>query len=496
MRRSLAIVLVLAALLAPRPARALDGADVVVVYNRKASGSQQVADHYMAARGVPRANRVAVAVPDAERMARRDLPDMVAPIRKRVDALKAQGRAPVVLLAYGVPLRVEGEEPGGTGAFLKTVQKGRDQARKAANGAVAELLAALGDAPRDLAALPEAEFIRFSRERAKHAATRLAAAIQMQGAEDTVWTLRAALRGATGGAGLRTDEAAMALDLQFRGIPTEGLAALAERVRAHKGALGELSFWNGLVGVDPANENGAAVDSELALALGGPHQTAARLPNPLLAEFDRTPGIGPPRATIVPVARLDGPTPQVAMRLVDDAVAVERDGLSGTAYIDARGKTGDSPYAGFDAGLRRAAARLQAAALPVVLDDRPELLAGAPDAALYAGWYALGRYAPVFTWKRGAVGYHAASVEAQHLHDPAAQNWCKRMLESGAAATLGPVAEPYLDAFPDPGAFFAELLAGEPLVTAFYRTIPHLSWRMVLIGDPLYRPFAAHPRRI
>ncbi len=57
-------------------------------------------------------------------------------------------------------------------------------------------------------------------------------------------------------------------------------------------------------------------------------------------------------------------------------------------------------------------------------------------------------------------------------------------------ATIGPVYEPYLVAFPRPDGFFAELLEGErTLVEAYYRTKPFNSWMMVLVGDPLYRPF-------
>ena len=36
-------------------------------------------------------------------------------------------------------------------------------------------------------------------------------------------------------------------------------------------------------------------------------------------------------------SRLDGPTAEIAKRLVDDAVAVEAKGLSGKVVIDARG---------------------------------------------------------------------------------------------------------------------------------------------------------------
>jgi uncharacterized protein (TIGR03790 family) len=63
------------------------------------------------------------------------------------------------------------------------------------------------------------------------------------------------------------------------------------------------------------------------------------------------------------------------------------------------------------------------------------------------------------------------------------------MLEDGITATMGAVAEPYLFAFPRPEEFFSQLLEGASLVEAFYRTKRFNSWQLVLIGDPLYRPF-------
>jgi hypothetical protein len=69
------------------------------------------------------------------------------------------------------------------------------------------------------------------------------------------------------------------------------------------------------------------------------------------------------------------------------------------------------------------------------------------------------------------------------------------MLEHGVAATLGPVWEPKLAAFPLPDDFFSLLLTGRyNLVEAYYRTTPFSSWVMVLVGDPLYNPFKNDPQ--
>ena len=112
-----------------------------------------------------------------------------------------------------------------------------------------------------------------------------------------------------------------------------------------------------------------------------------------------------------------------------------------------------------------------------------------PQAAIYCGWYSLKKYIDAFDFVDGAVGYHIASFEAVGLRDPNATTWCPAMLEDGITATLGPVAEPYLQAFPKPMDFFTELYKGYCLVEAYYRTKPFNSWMLVLIGDPLYKPF-------
>jgi len=132
----------------------------------------------------------------------------------------------------------------------------------------------------------------------------------------------------------------------------------------------------------------------------------------------------------------------------------------------------------------------------VVIDKAPELfpVGACPNAALYCGWYSLGNYVDSFRWQKGAVGFHVASGEASTLRKKESNVWCKRMIEEGVAATLGPVEEPYLLSFPLPDHFFPLLMSGKiPLLEVYFRTIPYMSWRQILIGDPLYTPFRNNP---
>jgi uncharacterized protein (TIGR03790 family) len=241
----------------------------------------------------------------------------------------------------------------------------------------------------------------------------------------------------------------------------------------------------------------ASVDSELALVLTEDYQLEDWLPNPFFLAF-RKQELLLKRNDVLIVGRLDGPTGDTVRRIIDDAVAVERTGLQGTAYFDARwkkpkNKKPENGYAFYDAALHRSAEKLtDSGRLPVVLDDRPELFEkdSCPDAALYSGWYSLGNYVDAFDWVPGSVGFHIASSECATLKAEHSQVWCKRMLEEGVTATIGPVYEPYVQAFPLPDLFFSKLSEGYLTLGEVYLiSLPFLSWQMVLIGDPLYLPF-------
>jgi uncharacterized protein (TIGR03790 family) len=239
------------------------------------------------------------------------------------------------------------------------------------------------------------------------------------------------------------------------------------------------------------NDTSAAVDSELALLLSPGYPIAMTQPNP---EFIYNRGGGSGLRPVLMVSRLDAPTPELAADMIRTAIDVEREGLKGKFYLDARGITENNDYGTVDEDIRRTAKLMQKSPFPVVLDDKPKLFSEAPDAALYCGWYSLGKYRDVFQWSKGAVGYHIASSEAVSLHDPKKNYWVKSMIERGVIASIGPVGEPYLMAFPRPSLFFQLLMSGRyTLAEVFAMSNPFLSWRMILVGDPLYNPFKKRP---
>jgi len=236
-------------------------------------------------------------------------------------------------------------------------------------------------------------------------------------------------------------------------------------------------------------ETGASVDSELSMVLFSDYELYRWQPNRLKNSI-----LGLSLNTLM-VSRLDGPELRIAKDLIDKAIAAEQMGLRGVAYIDSRGIADDKkPYSfgHFDQSLRDLAVLTRLRTKMSVKHERTEELfapGSCPQTAIYCGWYSLQKYVDAFDFVDGAIGYHISSLEAVDLRDPNSSQWCPAMLTDGVTVTLGAVAEPYLNSFPEPKAFFLELFKGRCLVEAYYQTKPFNSWQLILIGDPLYKPF-------
>ena len=195
--------------------------------------------------------------------------------------------------------------------------------------------------------------------------------------------------------------------------------------------------------------------------------------------------------------RIDAPTEPLAYLLITRSIEVEKAGLKGVAAIDARGRPPSDPYGKFDEALRDLAKQLRfSTRMNVVLDDNERVFApgSVKDTAIYCGWYSLRNYVPGMVFTSGAVGYHIASGELANLHNPMEKGWVHGLMSDGVVATLGPVAEPYLHAFPQPNEFFPLLLTGKlKLAEVYWLTNPLVSWMNTCIGDPLYVPYQQTP---
>jgi len=217
--------------------------------------------------------------------------------------------------------------------------------------------------------------------------------------------------------------------------------------------------------------------------------------NPYYIGFNKRP-LKLEKKDVLMVSRIDGPTSGIAKRIINKCLAAEKKGLAGTAYFDARwpdsGNKKLTGYALYDRSIHNAANYIKKKGLmDVKIDYAGKLFqtGECPGAALYCGWYSLAKYIDAFEWQPGSVGYHIASSECRTLKKKESRVWCKMMLEKGIEATLGPVGEPYVEAFPLPEIFFRFLANGHfTLAECYLVSHKYLSWKMVLIGDPLYRP--------
>jgi uncharacterized protein (TIGR03790 family) len=394
----------------PSAGFALEPREILVLTNRNASQSVELATYYMQKREVPKERLLKLQVTDNETCEREDYEKKVAgPVRKYLKEKDPERQIRCILIMYGIPLKLAPSK-------------------------------ILGHESREVKDLErKQEVLRAQLKEMKEQATERAESIKQE------------------------------------------LESIGQRIRYLK-----------------KSDQGASLDSEIALVLRGNYSLSSWIPNPFFAGYSGK-EIKEMREDVFIVSRLDGPSYETVKRLIDQSLKVEKEGIKGIAYFDARwprpkeDENVEMGYKFYDKSIHKAAEVVRKSGrMPVVLNDREELFqrGECPDAALYCGWYSLGKYVDAFKWRPGSVGYHIASAECDTLKRPGSTVWCKRMLEEGIAATVGPVNEPYVQAFPVPDLFFQFLLDGYwTLAESYALSQPFWSWQMVLIGDPLYRPF-------
>ncbi|GAB1489634.1 hypothetical protein MASR2M8_20870 [Opitutaceae bacterium] len=233
--------------------------------------------------------------------------------------------------------------------------------------------------------------------------------------------------------------------------------------------------------------NAGAVDSELSLLAQSGFPISGFVPNPLFRNDQ-------PRSLemslIVKVSRLDGPSYDASLAMVDSGLEAERTGLIGRAYVDMGGIHPDG-----DQWLESTAQQLMEAGYDLDVERGGATIpstARADAAAFYFGWYAPqinGPFAlPGYRFAPGAVALHIHSFSAQTLRAENGGGWSGPLVARGVAATFGNVNEPYLQLTHQPHFVLRALLRGWTLGDAAYYALPAISWQGIVLGDPLYRP--------
>ncbi|HKN86847.1 MAG TPA: TIGR03790 family protein, partial [Nitrospiraceae bacterium] len=346
---------------------------VAILANRNSPDSLTVARHYAERRGIPPERILQLDLPTHETMSRKAYEErLLAPVRAM---LEAKGLAPtirVLITTYGMPLRIDAPQPNES---ERRWIKDAAERQRFARGYLAQIPEWAGrvapahpsEDPSSPPSKPEpleGDGVLFERvNRAISTAVGRLKQAESREARGTIeqWNQQLAriMVQAGGTAALvRNIESA---DPQTRA----NVLKLREQVLSAQTAIRALtdvpSDTNrkqayqltdrvfGLEGIlrlataetDTYNykDGDASLDSELTLLWWDRdhYPVAGRFPNPF---FYGNASIGDPSSSRLPlivVSRLDAPTPQLAMDLVERAMDTEQRGLTGNAYIDSRG---------------------------------------------------------------------------------------------------------------------------------------------------------------
>ena len=490
----------------------LQAGDLLLLTDSHVPQSLALAKHYAEVRHVPldRIFPLDVAAADDVPLAQYDA-KIAAPLRAYLKTPAGRGVRCLVLF-YGLPLRVGPSEATPADhaeiASLRKLLAELDRATPPLADAAESIATSLGLKVQALAGngtpIARARVEAAARQIQQALATMPDRAKQMeilQRLQDIRTRMTAVAEGALetafpGSAALSDADPTKLPELMQRPHDAGARSTVRRRVASFDGAFALYDIAQQQIAWIDADESDASLDSELSLVLTGDYPRFRWQRNLLNYKVQDQ------QTQALMTCRIDAPTPQIAKAVIDDSFAVEQTGLSGGAVFDSRGIAAPpagslAGYGWYDQAIRDTAKWFEdTTSLTVTHDDKPQVIAphSVKDVALYCGWYSLRNYVPACTFNRGAVGYHVASFELISLHAPAEKGWVANLLKDHVVATLGPVSEPYLLAFPRPDEFFPLLLTGKlTLAEVYWKTCPLASWKMTLIGDPLYRPYAQSP---
>lgn len=202
------------------------------------------------------------------------------------------------------------------------------------------------------------------------------------------------------------------------------------------------------------------------------------------------------------VSRIEAPGLLAMKRMLDSARLGERSARAGkpfvgTFYIDNYPKKSVS-FDLYNRSMLMCAGMGKAWGNPAVIERTKKRMTtfDAGPAIFYTGWYTLSSKINrgQNRWAPGAIAIEIHSGSARLLKsskksDPYSNSYVAFFATQGVAGTYGAVREPYLDAFPKPHEVLTSLRAGLTWAESFWASVPHHNWQMLLLGDPLYRPF-------
>lgn len=277
-----------------------------------------------------------------------------------------------------------------------------------------------------------------------------------------------------------------------RGIPMDNILVVTphegnkfrnrqviDEVREHlleKGLAGKIRVIAPTFGV-PLGDGLRALDSMLSDVFD--RYSRGRImgaPNPLfLKDMHHDPSLG-----LYLVSRLDGPTPEIAMALVDKAIEAEKTVTprSGNAFFTSTAFGKEGMVAAERHGVR------------ATLEDRKYTLTNSlPDNIMWmfadGHDYKAIRMSP---WPLGSVGGYLKSNTLIRMRDNKYKYWVPGLLEEGITATFGATIEPYLQGYTRGCILLDRFWTGKYTFSeSFFMSTPTLNWAMCAVGDPLYK---------
>lgn len=267
------------------------------------------------------------------------------------------------------------------------------------------------------------------------------------------------------------------------------------------------------------NGDQASVDSELTLLyqdlITRQHPLRGKVQNPYAVKNSRTSPMVRFSHREFPmylVTRLDGYDAAEVKALIDRGLRAKPEGRF---LLDLK-QDDETPGNGW---LRQTADRLRAAGIApsrIVLEQSRVFVTGETGLLGYASW---GSNDPAnnsrflkHKWEPGALLAEFVSSDGRTFERPPAgwnigkwdgprsnfykntpQSLIADYLAEGVTGAAGYVDEPFLPAYARPQVLFPAYVSGLNLAESFYSALPDLSWKAVVIGDPLVQPFPRPP---
>jgi len=377
----------------PAPAHAvLQPNQVIILANAKSPESLAVAVHYAAQRGVPAGHIVRLDLPFRESLSRQEYDDLVVtPVRHALKTAHLASTARVIVTTYGIPLRVEAPRLSPdeqrwlaeAQSWVKTSRARLEQLQRAfeqlppgsgksdnpVNAPAHDIL----EMARTMALLPRVDQAwraavqhvqQLPQSESGRALQKLLHLTHQYGG----WGILLRRETGAGRTDISTDNPTIAAWRTLLEQTSPYWAGLGrEPIRLQRqliyrwteqlfGLRGVLELASAEVDLLTYTDADASLDSELSLLWWDRdlYPVAWRWGNPLFQDATAASNDPP----ILMVSRLDAPTAELAKGLVDQALQVERSGLQGTVYFDARGlkaKDAADTYGVYDQSLRDAA---------------------------------------------------------------------------------------------------------------------------------------------